>query len=421
MFLHFSSLTRSPRLQHKRWAGLLRLGGIMLITAALAVSLVLDGFHLESFEVLFLALLLLTVLLESYYLEAPTVSTLLARLHDLKPDWQEGLFTPNTSLYIHRRGLRLFLHFSIVAVSLAECVRVAGRDNRVAGLLAVGFFIYSVIFFEWVCGEGIRHFGLGPAWFFWSIVSLCMGGAVAWAASEMKANPALSIFVCGFGTLVALVIYLNERMNITEHVWSLVIQELIIEVLDTHSATHDLKRVANQIASRLGYEHVSLLRASDDGGTLSIAAEAGHWPPLKNRELSVGTGITGRAFRSGLTSAWNDIRLCPYYLSLIEGKDDPTRAEVAVPIRHRGQTFGVLDVQSRSPLVFGSDDLRTLDVIAHILGAAWATQHSDILITKGTSLWEHLSGEIHSERDVFEVFTTFARDQLGADLVVYYR
>lgn len=421
MFLPFSSLTRSPRLQHKRWAGLLRLAAFIFIAATLAVSLKQDGFPLGAFEAAFLSLLLLTLALEFYWLEAPAISTGWARLRNLKTDRQEGLFTPLTSLYRHRRGLRVFLHFTMIAANLAECIRVAGRDSRAAGLLAVGFFIYSIIFLEWACSESIRHFGWGPAWLLWSLVGLGMGASVGKAAYEMKADPVLSIFIGGFGTLVALVIYLNERMNITEHVWSLVVQELIVEVLDTHSATHNLRRVAGQIASRLGYEHVVLLRASEDGGQLTIAAEAGNWPDLKSRPIPVTQGITGRAFSTGLSSAWNDVTLCPYFVSLDDERSDPTRAEIAVPIKHRGQTFGVLDVQSRSALVFGPEDLRTLVVIAHILGAAWAAQRSDALISQGASLWERLSGEMHSESDVLEVFTAFARQELGADLVVYYR
>lgn len=420
MFLNLL-FARSPRLQHKRVAGILRLAAISLTTAALVFGVVLAERRLGVSDWIFLFLALGVILSEVYWLAAPAALVWQAKRHRGLLNPEDGMFAPRGWFYRNRRFIRPGLHLVLIAASLVESVHVASRAAPASALLAICFFIYSLLLLEWVCANGIRHIGLGHLWWLWLGVSLLMGMTFAGAIYQIEANVLLVAFLGGFGTLVALVIYLNQRMDVAEDVWLLVVEELIVDVLKDPVAKHDLGKIVNMIASRLGYEHISMLQYSPSEQALLIVAEVGGWPSARGKSISVEHGITGQAYCKGTPIVWNDVRLCPYYESLVEKKDDGTRAEMAVPIIHQGQKFGVLDVQSRSWLVFGPADLRTLMVVAQILGAAWAAQLSNSLITQSASLWEQLSKGINSEKDVFQVFGQFARENLGAEPVIYYR
>ncbi|MBI5354068.1 MAG: GAF domain-containing protein [Chloroflexi bacterium] len=417
----YKNLSRSPRLPHKRLAAALRLVLLSMIAVVLVVVLILEDHPLDLPEYSFILLAGINLLTEIYWLASPYLETI--RPHRIHLDEEQlQLFTPTNFIYLHRRNLRLGMQSILIVSCLWVGIHLAKPQIPIQALLAPGYFIFSLIFLEWFTIDGIRHHALGQRWGWWLMISLFFGLAVGYFFYLMgEKQVPLAVLAGAFGTSLTIIIYLSKRVDVSEHVWSQVIGELIVQVLNSPSARHDLDHVVDQIANRLGYEHVSLLKTSMDGTSLIIEAEYGPLSSVKGRVFSIEEGINGRAFRSGKTCAWNDVRQCPYFKRLLDGNQDQTRAEIAIPIRHNGQTLGILDIQSRTAMVFGPGDIRSLEVIAQILGAAWAAAETDKLIEQGARLWDQLSGNIHSEDDVFGVFAEFAQKNLGADLVVYYR
>lgn len=418
--------SRSARLPHKRLFGALRLLTIFSISLALLMGLSQGEHTLDMWEVVFITLTTSTLLVELYWLLGPYIETKKWRSDQLS-DQQLELFTPTNVLYSWRHNIRMGLHPLLVIASQVLSMHVASiasttsTSDSVNAMLALGFFIFSLIFLEWFTAESIQHYGLGPLWGLWLVISLVIGLDFGYSFYLIKHDNALTVIAGMFGIGIALMIYFAKRLEVGQQVWSEVIGELISHVLKTPYSKHDLDLIVREIANRLGYEHVSLLKVQDDNNSLQIVAEYGTSAYVTGCQFSVNEGIDGRAYRSGKTCAWNDVRLCPYYKRILAQERDQTQAEIAVPIIHQGQTFGILDVQSHTSLVFGPGDIRTLEVIAQILGAAWAARKMDSLIEQGTKLWDQLSGEIHSENDVFQIFAEFAQQNLGADLVVYYR
>jgi hypothetical protein len=99
---------------------------------------------------------------------------------------------------------------------------------------------------------------------------------------------------------------------------------------------------------------------------------------------------------------------------------DDVKSEIAIPIQYLGIPYGVLDIQDTQTGVFSRHDIRSLEVIARILGAALSAQKSDLLVDDAYNLWEDLSREAYDEEDIFREFARFAKRKLGADIVGYY-
>ncbi len=416
----YRNLSRSPRLPHKRLAAALRLLIVSAIATALLFGLARVEHPWDTYEYLFIIITLLTLLAEFYWLAGPYINT--KSWHPSQPhEIGIELFTPSNFLYVQRHKIRVALQSLLIVSSLVITLHLSNAGPVINALFALGYFIFALIFLEWLTVEAIRNLGMGPKWGWWLVTSAAIGCVVGIAFYKIRADLLLSLLSGSLGAGITLVIYLTKRVDVGEYVWSQVIGELIVQVLNSPHSQQDFDHVVGQIASRLGYEHVSLLEVSNDKRFLNIVAEYGAFRSVKGKALSIPEGINGRAYLSGQTCAWNDVEYCPYYKGLLDRTHDHTRAEIAVPIKHRGQVLGILDVQSSSALVFGPGDIRTLEVIAHILGNAWAAAATDRLIEQGTQLWDQLSSEIHSEDDVFEVFAEFAQKNMGADLVVYYR
>jgi GAF domain-containing protein len=94
--------------------------------------------------------------------------------------------------------------------------------------------------------------------------------------------------------------------------------------------------------------------ANSEGGQRML--ERGH-------KLEVGqTGIVGNVAQSGKTRIVLDVGSDAVYFDNPDLPD--TRSEMALPLNLRGQTIGVLDVQSLKPGAFNESDANTLGILA---------------------------------------------------------
>jgi putative methionine-R-sulfoxide reductase with GAF domain len=224
----------------------------------------------------------------------------------------------------------------------------------------------------------------------------------------------------GMATAIAVIGFIMQRLEVEDHVQSGVIRDLSNNILGVSHTTRQWNEIVQLIGDRLRYKRVFILEPSMEAGKLKIVGQYGDGPHFLGKDIPIDLGITGRSFRTGEVLAWNDVRKCYYYYHLLDGSVDDVRSEIAIPIQYLGIPYGILDIQDTQPGVFTRQDLRSLEVIAHILGAALSAQKSDSLVDDAYHLWEELSRESNNEEDIFRDFARFARRKLGADIIGYY-
>jgi EAL domain-containing protein (putative c-di-GMP-specific phosphodiesterase class I)/putative methionine-R-sulfoxide reductase with GAF domain len=112
-------------------------------------------------------------------------------------------------------------------------------------------------------------------------------------------------------------------------------------------------------------------------GQLRCVAQRGLWQVLDG--MPGGVGITGRTWRTGRSTAVDNVADDPDYVEAIPG----VVAEMCVPVTIEGQTVGALNIESLSPLP--KDLLKTLEHCARLLAdrlKALGDRHT-------TTPWQH--------------------------------
>ncbi|MBN1922819.1 MAG: GAF domain-containing protein [Anaerolineae bacterium] len=129
-----------------------------------------------------------------------------------------------------------------------------------------------------------------------------------------------------------------------------------------------LKQIVELIRLTFKYAYVVILLVDDARTKLSLKAKSGfQMEASRTIELEIGVqGICGWVAAHGQPLLVNDVTRDPRYWQLRELTE--TRSEIAVPVKIKGQTIGVLDVQSASFNAFGEDDLFILEVLADQVG-----------------------------------------------------
>jgi len=125
-------------------------------------------------------------------------------------------------------------------------------------------------------------------------------------------------------------------------------------------------RLVNEV---LGYYLVGI--GLVEGDELVIKAVAGpRWDDsdFQRPRVRLGEGISGWVARTGEPFLAPDVTREPRYLQL-EGSAE-TRSELAVPLRTKTETIGVLDVQSNRPNAFDEGDLVVLQSLADLTAIA---------------------------------------------------
>lgn len=84
--------------------------------------------------------------------------------------------------------------------------------------------------------------------------------------------------------------------------------------------------------------------------------------------LGLGEGVMGRAAKTGEPALITDTRNIPDFIASEEIPEP--RSELAVPIRVRGEVWGVLNIEDVEPWAFDAEDLGFTDMIAAQVGVA---------------------------------------------------
>jgi len=130
---------------------------------------------------------------------------------------------------------------------------------------------------------------------------------------------------------------------------------------DEPTGHHVLQRTVDLLHD--SFEHYSwvgvYLVEQDD---LLLAAWKGP-EPTEHERIPIGEGICGSAAASGVTEVVDDVHADRRYLACFAS----TRSEIVVPIHHRGQVVGEIDIDSDVPAAFDDADEAFLEQVARIV------------------------------------------------------
>jgi GAF domain-containing protein len=163
-------------------------------------------------------------------------------------------------------------------------------------------------------------------------------------------------------------IYEEERKRITQLELIGGITQKVASILNLDEL---LPQVVHLIRDTFGYYYTSILLVEADGHEITLRAVAGlRCEALIGRlRLKIGReGITGWVAHSGEPLLVSDVSREPRYYLVEESRD--TRSELAVPIKLKGETIGVLDVQNVELDALGGDDVSILQTLADQLAIA---------------------------------------------------
>lgn len=146
--------------------------------------------------------------------------------------------------------------------------------------------------------------------------------------------------------------------------------QTITELSETIATFQDLDQLFSAttklISERFGFYHVGIFLI-DEAGEFAVLqsanSEGGHRMLARSHRLHLGTGVVGVCAESGRPRIALDTGADAVYF---DNPDLPmTRSEAALPLKSRGKTIGVLDVQSLEPGAFTSEDLQVLTTLAN--------------------------------------------------------
>lgn len=141
------------------------------------------------------------------------------------------------------------------------------------------------------------------------------------------------------------------------------------ELAETIAQLQDLNEIfpvaAKLISEYFGFYHVGIFLIDNSREFAILQAtnsEGGKRMLERSHRLKLGTGVVGYCAQSGTPRIALDVGTDAVYF---DNPDLPaTRSEAALPMRSRGETIGVLDVQSTEAGAFTNEDLQVLTTLA---------------------------------------------------------
>jgi putative methionine-R-sulfoxide reductase with GAF domain len=338
-----------------------------------------------------------------------------------------ALLIASESAVQQRYQTRVVVFWIVVAANFILMLVTGQGPSSQAGIVTFMVILYNLFNLAWLQYDALRWFRWPKIekWFlattlFWISVALLFGFVAFISLRNAVDDPFLVFGIAVMTAAIAVIVFIMQRLEVEDHVQASVIRNLSNNILGVSHTAKQWNEIVQLIGDRLRYKRVYILEPSMEAGKLKIVGQYGDGPDFIGKDVPIDQGITGRSFRTGEVLAWNDVRECDYYYPLLDKSLDDAKSEIAIPIQYLGIPYGILDVQDTQAGVFRRQDVRSLEVIARILGAALSAQKSDSLVDDAYNLWEELSRESYNEEDIFREFARFAKRKLGADLVGYY-
>lgn len=149
------------------------------------------------------------------------------------------------------------------------------------------------------------------------------------------------------------------------------VTDLSETIAQVQTLTEIFPEAARLINENFGFYHVGifLIDGAREFAVLQAAnSEGGKRMLARNHRLRLGTGVVGYAAQTGLPRIALDVGSDSVFFN---NPDLPeTRSEAAIPMITRGETIGVLDVQSTEVQAFSNDDLQILTTLANQVAIA---------------------------------------------------
>jgi GAF domain-containing protein len=149
----------------------------------------------------------------------------------------------------------------------------------------------------------------------------------------------------------------------------------VTELSEAIAQLQDLNEVfpatTRLISERFGFYHVGIFLLDQDREFAVLQAansEGGRRMLARNHRLRLGVGVVGFSAQTGQPRIALDVGVDAFFFN---NPDLPeTRSEVALPMKVRTETIGVLDVQSTEAGAFSGEDLQVLTALANQVSIA---------------------------------------------------
>jgi GAF domain-containing protein len=149
------------------------------------------------------------------------------------------------------------------------------------------------------------------------------------------------------------------------------VTELSEAIAQLHDLNEILPATTRLISERFGFYHVGIFLIDRDREYAMLQAansEGGERMLKRSHRLAMGVGVVGYCAKSGQPRIALDVGADAVFFN---NPDLPnTRSEVALPMKSRGATIGVLDVQSTEAGAFSNEDLQVLAALANQVSIA---------------------------------------------------
>lgn len=301
----------------------------------------------------------------------------------------------------------------------------SGSDDFAMRFVALLLLLYGLIPFRLMIVGVMKHRSrhLKRASLYLSIGFAFLGGvAIFWQLIDGVGL--LTPIVYGtLGMLTVLAVYtavfIAVRLDVGTETTEQVIRDISMRTLATSDGELALADVAEMIGDNLSFERAFILEPNTGTNALIVTGTYGDKEP-DGHIVPIENSITGMALLTGESIVWNDVSAC-HYCHHIQGRKS-IGAEMAIPIKHQGTVFGVLDVQSKRKNVFTPSDHRSLQTIANLIGVMLALQQRERFFNELLTLWQELADitTLTTEESIVRTFTVFVHEKLFADLVIYY-
>jgi sigma-B regulation protein RsbU (phosphoserine phosphatase) len=158
----------------------------------------------------------------------------------------------------------------------------------------------------------------------------------------------------------------RSTFNMPAEVFS-VMAELAEDISSSLEIDEVLQKTAALVKRLIDYEMFSVLLLEDGSQHLYHRFKIGYGAEqARDWLIPLGQGITGTAAATGRSVRVADVRSDARYINII----DSVRSELAVPLQVKGQTIGVLDIQSTHLDYFTRDQQNILTLMASRLAIA---------------------------------------------------
>lgn len=159
-----------------------------------------------------------------------------------------------------------------------------------------------------------------------------------------------------------------ERAN-REKMEIMTLEEISMLASSDYDLDDVLQSVVEKTAKRLGVDVSSIYLW--DGKELVIRATTSFIKDAIGKvKLKLGEGITGAAAEQGKPIYVRDVSNDPRYKKFSELREKNYSSMLSHPIIHKGELFGVLNVQTIAPKEFQEDEIYFVSVIANMLLSA---------------------------------------------------